>query len=80
VTGQKFMQMKKYKTLSEQRSRASLSRVTSAGGGLRSGSGRRRSKAQRSPCGAMTAKRAKARAHTWSGDLMEMPREDYQSN
>jgi hypothetical protein len=45
-------------TLSEKRSAASRSRKVFSGG-----PGRPRSKKTRCPCGAMTARRAKARAH-----------------
>ena len=52
-------------TLSEKRRRASLSRRTFSGGpgGAREGAGRPRSRKKRCPCGVMTLKRAKARAH-----------------
>lgn len=50
-------------TLSQKRSRASLSRKTFAGGGLRAGAGRPKSDAPRCACGEMTLKRAETRKH-----------------
>ncbi len=55
------MSRKRKETLSEKRSRASLSRKTFGGGGARIGSGRPRATV-RCPCGLNSLKRAQDRA------------------
>lgn len=57
--------MKRPETLSQKRSRASLSRKTFGGGGPRLGAGRPKS-APQCACGAMSAKRAATRRHKCS--------------